>query len=428
LRISLTHVSCFKECDPSEEGTACWNVTTVIKYNTDEYDSDVVEASITEAIENGQTEGAYFSELNGFKSLPYRSMNVTSSIVTSDPMQTYKNEAVAGSNETGAIVGLGFAVVISALLACLMGFFAFRRRAENRKNRVHAFSYESNKEADKLFFADDLLLPPARCPIGNSFPSDEEEGRDEVTSVATHRASNKSGASRASSNSSMSGADKSIMSQIRLPKDLIRKDTGLKSVTSTKSTKTITSTNSIKRKAEKDVYSTKPTKKEAGNLQEQNQTTSEEESPSLLKSAFSGLTSLGSWKNDTPREEKRTAIVDEASKKMYYYNEDTQETTWVNPEGFVDDLSKKTKVLVYSEQEGNHAQASAGEWQVATDTFSGKVYYFNMRTLERTWTKPKGFSDGNEGSDDSDSEVSTVDLGSLKSRKMTSGDKYDVKK
>ena len=519
MRISLTRLSDFKECDPSEEGTACWNVTTVIKYNPGEYDSDVVETSITEAIENGQTEGAYFSELDGFKSLPYRSTNVTSGSVSWDPTLLSENEAVAGYNETGAIIGLSSAVVVCALLASLMGFFAFRRRAEKRKDRVHDFSYESNEEADKDFFADDIALSPARCPTMvssiNSSPTDEEEGRDEAISIfslqsrarsAATRASNKSGASRASSKSSMSVSDKSIMSQIRLslwspkdlatatvvsakendieafldkrfkldnkpsresrkkmkvttpsfeeeneereflPNDLVRKDTGLKSVTSTKSTKTIKSTNSTntktikstnstkstktinstnssKRKAETVDFLTKPTKKEAGNLQEQNQTTSEEESPSLLKSTSSGLMSLVSWKKDTPREEKWAAVVDEASGKTYYYNEDTQETTWVKPEGFVDEPSKKNKVLVYSKQGRNRAQSSGGEWQVATDRFSGKVYYFNTLTLQTTWTKPKGFSDGDEGSDDSDGEVNTEDLGSLYSRKTTSCDK-----
>jgi hypothetical protein len=97
--------------------------------------------------------------------------------------------------------------------------------------------------------------------------------------------------------------------------------------------------------------------------------------------------------------EKWAAALDEASGKTYYYNEETQETTWVKPEGFVEEPDKKHTFSYHSKETMTKTDSSEGEWKVAVDKFSGKPYYFNTLTLQTTWTKPEGFMDGDEGSD-----------------------------
>jgi hypothetical protein len=124
----------------------------------------------------------------------------------------------------------------------------------------------------------------------------------------------------------------------------------------------------------------------------------------LLDEVEPCLMSLVSWgeKDESKGKgvENWAAALDEASGKTYYYNEETQETTWVKPEGFVEEPAKKHTFSYRSKEETlTKTDSSEGEWKVATDKFSGKPYYFNTLTLQTTWTKPEGFIDSDEGSD-----------------------------
>jgi len=123
----------------------------------------------------------------------------------------------------------------------------------------------------------------------------------------------------------------------------------------------------------------------------------------LLDEVEPCIMSLVSWgeKDESKGKgvEKWAAALDEASGKTYYYNEETQETTWVKPEGFVEEPAKKPTFSYHSKETLKKTDSTEGEWKVATDKFSGKPYYFNTLTLQTTWTKPEGFIDSDDGSD-----------------------------
>ncbi|CAH6720528.1 pre-mRNA-processing protein Prp40p [[Candida] jaroonii] len=59
--------------------------------------------------------------------------------------------------------------------------------------------------------------------------------------------------------------------------------------------------------------------------------------------------------------------VNDDEGNVYYYNPETQETSWTNPD-----------------------ESSVGEWQEFT-TDDGQKYYYNTKTQETTWDKPEGF-------------------------------------
>ncbi|KAI5954838.1 PRP40 [Candida theae] len=60
--------------------------------------------------------------------------------------------------------------------------------------------------------------------------------------------------------------------------------------------------------------------------------------------------------------------------QVYYYNKETEETSWTLPEG-------------------EEASVSSSGWQEYT-TDDGKTYYYNESTGETTWDKPDGFVEG----------------------------------
>ena len=74
-----------------------------------------------------------------------------------------------------------------------------------------------------------------------------------------------------------------------------------------------------------------------------------------------------------------TAHVDPASGKTYYYNAQTQATSWEKP----------ATVQVQAAAEAARAvQARADPWDAHVDAASGKNYYVNRLTQETAWVKP----------------------------------------
>ncbi|GBG32524.1 Ankyrin repeat domain-containing protein 1 [Hondaea fermentalgiana] len=78
-------------------------------------------------------------------------------------------------------------------------------------------------------------------------------------------------------------------------------------------------------------------------------------------------------------------LHDPASGQSYFYNRETQETTWDKPR----------ELMTESERERADEAAKAPKWYTAVDTDSGDVYFFNAETEEVSWTKPEDF-DGDE--------------------------------
>lgn len=73
--------------------------------------------------------------------------------------------------------------------------------------------------------------------------------------------------------------------------------------------------------------------------------------------------------------------VNDDEGNVYYYNPETQETSWTNPD-----------------------EAEVGVWQEFT-TDEGQKYYYNTKTQETTWDKPEGFESSNVTEDGKNTET-----------------------
>ena len=77
-------------------------------------------------------------------------------------------------------------------------------------------------------------------------------------------------------------------------------------------------------------------------------------------------------------------LQDPASGKMYYYNKETQETSWEMP---------TSTTISESVPMNDDASLNRGEkdWVETLDSSSGKNYYYNAKTGETSWEKPTAF-------------------------------------
>ena len=72
------------------------------------------------------------------------------------------------------------------------------------------------------------------------------------------------------------------------------------------------------------------------------------------------------------------SAVDTTSGKTFYYNKTTGDKTWDKPENWPDQHAAAET----TNQEGTNG------WSENTDTETGKTYYYNKNTRESTWVKP----------------------------------------
>jgi len=130
-----------EECDPSEDGTNCYEVLAVISFSPlDENKSEVVVSLIEQSIYDGQTKGAFFSSLAGFKKLPSNQQGEVLEFNTRGNQTTELNSMPIQKNErkVGAIAGgVVCAVVVAGLL-----LFAMKRRKNNKRERCAQMAEE----------------------------------------------------------------------------------------------------------------------------------------------------------------------------------------------------------------------------------------------------------------------------------------------
>ena len=90
---------------------------------------------------------------------------------------------------------------------------------------------------------------------------------------------------------------------------------------------------------------------------------------------------------------------------IYYYNSVTGESAWDAPEQFNPPPPRETDVLAEEVAEAEEpteqpkpGAAATGSW-TAHKTEDGQVYYYNADTNETTWDRPESFVGGEEEGD-----------------------------
>ncbi|CAB9516905.1 TH1 protein [Seminavis robusta] len=97
---------------------------------------------------------------------------------------------------------------------------------------------------------------------------------------------------------------------------------------------------------------------------------------------------------------------DEDEKKHYYSNTKTNETTWEKPDGFKedDDAQEEEK----PDDDGERKPTSkSGVWEKHEDA-DGSAYYYNTETEETSWEKPEGFVDDDDDKKDHQTDKQAV--------------------
>ena len=80
--------------------------------------------------------------------------------------------------------------------------------------------------------------------------------------------------------------------------------------------------------------------------------------------------------------------TDPNTKKTYYYNTKTRETRWDDPNI---NTNTNTNTNINTKIESNNKSISKNlpkDWKSANDS-NGKEYYYNTKTKETTWNRPK---------------------------------------
>jgi len=97
-------------------------------------------------------------------------------------------------------------------------------------------------------------------------------------------------------------------------------------------------------------------------------------------------------------------VQDPTSGKTYYFNKQTQETSWEKPTA---KLSESTKV-----NDGAAPAQEENDWVETLDPSSGKNYYYNAKTGETSWEKPVTSKPQEESPETAESQSQLVDANS----------------
>ena len=82
-------------------------------------------------------------------------------------------------------------------------------------------------------------------------------------------------------------------------------------------------------------------------------------------------------------------LFDAETGTTYYFNERSGESRWERPKGFDQRWLDSQDVAALTAR--STKRRNAGDWTEMEDSDTGTVYYTNMHTGESQWEKPKGF-------------------------------------
>jgi hypothetical protein len=100
-----------------------------------------------------------------------------------------------------------------------------------------------------------------------------------------------------------------------------------------------------------------------------------------------------------------TEVADPSTGKVYYYNTKTQETSWTRPELTSEEDTNviSAEPISSEENESKDVGDSSDGWVEVQDPNTGKIYYYNKETNETSWEEPTSMSDEQITDDDTSS-------------------------